>query len=166
MDAALDMTRQGSRYGESGFPSSPAGSMVNTSSYAGWSAVDSRKRRAPLRVMANGVVGGDRHAHSVAGTMDEAGRGRITAMDGYAVSLDIGGKLLFISHRDQPGRIGAVGTLLGERGINVNSLHVGLDQAGSGVALMLWNVDAEVSDALVQEVAGLKQVQSAQVVLL
>jgi D-3-phosphoglycerate dehydrogenase len=93
-----------------------------------------------LRVVANGEVEGDRHTHSVAGAIDEAGRARITEMDGYAVSLDTGGKLLFISHRDQPGRIGAVGTLLGEHGVNIAAMQVGR-QAVRGRAVMIVTLD-------------------------
>src|SRR5919107_1262331 len=83
-------------------------------------------------------VGG--HTHTVAGTVGTDGRGQITSMDSYEVSLDLGGKLLFISHRDQPGRIGAVGTLLGERGINIAAMQVGRRKV-RGTAVMIVTLD-------------------------
>ena len=103
-----------------------------------------------LRVMANGDAGTERHAHSVAGTLDGQGRGRITAMDGYVVSLDSTGKLLFISHRDQPGRIGAVGTLLGERGVNIGAMQVGR-QAVRGRAVMIVTLDDPLPRPVLEE---------------
>ena len=103
-----------------------------------------------LRVTANGDDDDMRHAHSVEGTLDEAGRARITAMDGYGVSLDIAGKLLFISHKDQPGRIGAVGTLLGERGVNIAAMQVGR-QAVRGRAVMIVTLDDPLPRPVLEE---------------
>jgi D-3-phosphoglycerate dehydrogenase len=116
-----------------------------------------------LRVEANGDVGGDRHTHSVAGMLDDAGRGRITEMDGYAVSLDIGGRLLFISHRDQPGRIGAVGTLLGERGVNIAAMQVGR-QAVRGRAVMIVTLDDPLPRSVLDELRHIEGLSHAHYV--
>jgi D-3-phosphoglycerate dehydrogenase / 2-oxoglutarate reductase len=116
-----------------------------------------------LRVTANDEVDGDRHEHGVAGALDEAGRARITAMDGYAVSLDIGGKLLFISHRDQPGRIGAVGTLLGERGVNIAAMQVGR-QAVRGRAVMIVTLDDPLPRAVLDELRRIEGLSHAHYV--
>ena len=66
-------------------------------------------------------------------------------------------------NKDKPGVIGAVGSLLGERGINVSSMHVGLDQA-KGVALALWNVDNPLSEDVLAAVRGIPLIESAQVI--
>lgn len=116
-----------------------------------------------LRVQANGEVGGDRHEHSVAGALDEAGRARITEMDGYGVSLDIGGKLLFISHRDRPGRIGAVGTLLGERGVNIAAMQVGR-QAVRGRAVMIVTLDDPLPRPVLDELRRIEGLSHAHYV--
>ena len=93
---------------------------------------------------------GAESGRGVAGTLDEGGRARITAMDGYGVSLDIAGKLLFISHKDQPGRIGAVGTLLGERGVNIAAMQVGR-QAVRGRAVMIVTLDDPLPRPVLEE---------------
>jgi D-3-phosphoglycerate dehydrogenase len=90
---------------------------------------------------------------------------RVVQIDRFLVETKPHGRVLVVLNQDRPGVIGAVGTLLGGRGINVNSLHVGLDKQ-TGVAIALWNVDAEIDDALLGEVNALSQVTHAQVVQL
>ena len=86
---------------------------------------------------------------------------RVVQIDGFLVETRPQGRLVIVKNQDRPGVIGAVGTLLGQRGINVNSLHVGLD---GDVAIAAWNVDAPVDATLVEEINALPQVQSALVV--
>ncbi len=61
--------------------------------------------------------------------------------------------------------IGAVGTALGVRGINVNGLYVGQDK-DKGVALELWCVDSPLDEQVIAEIRALAPVSSAQVVRL
>jgi D-3-phosphoglycerate dehydrogenase len=88
---------------------------------------------------------------------------RIVQIDDFLVETKPKGRILVVKNQDQPGVIGAVGTLLGERGINVDSLHVGLHRP-SGVAIALWNVDAEVAEDVVAAVNELPQVIQSLVV--
>jgi D-3-phosphoglycerate dehydrogenase / 2-oxoglutarate reductase len=88
---------------------------------------------------------------------------RVVQIDNFLVEATPSGHILAVLNQDRPGVIGAVGSLLGERGINVNSLHVGLDE-GSGVALALWNLDAQLGPDLIQAVRDLAQVEKAQLI--
>lgn len=105
-----------------------------------------------LRVAAAAMsdTGPELHEHTVSGILDEAGRGRIVAIDGHAVDLEAGGRLLLISHRDQPGRIGAVGTLLGQRGINIAAMQVGRRRV-RGDAVMIVTLDDPLPRAVLEE---------------
>jgi D-3-phosphoglycerate dehydrogenase len=90
---------------------------------------------------------------------------RIVQIDDFVLDASPEGRLLLIGNADRPGVIGRVGTLLGDRGINVARLHVGRRHGGSQ-ALMLWQVDAELDDAFLDEVRRVANVESAARVIL
>lgn len=90
---------------------------------------------------------------------------RIVQIDDFVLDAAPEGKILLLRNADQPGVIGAVGTLLGERGINVARLHVGLDKVHK-TAIMLWNVDAALEPKVVDDVRRLNHIQSVEQVTL
>ena len=81
----------------------------------------------------------------------------------FLVELRPKGPILVVSNEDRPGVIGAVGSLLGGAGINVNGLHVAHDQ-GSKNALALWSLDEGPGDALLAKLRELPLVGSALLV--
>jgi D-3-phosphoglycerate dehydrogenase len=99
--------------------------------------------------------------HSVKGTVFSTGDGaepRVVRIDRCHLEVVPEGRVLLLRNEDRPGVIGAVGTLLGSRGINVSRMQVGLDKARSE-ALQLWNVDASLDGATleaIRKVAGVK----------
>ncbi len=90
---------------------------------------------------------------------------RIVQIDDFLLDASPEGRLLLVRNTDRPGVIGHVGSMLGERGINVARLHVARLQGG-GEALMLWQVDAELDDAFLEEIRRVPNVESAARVLL
>jgi D-3-phosphoglycerate dehydrogenase len=87
---------------------------------------------------------------------------RVTSVDGYRMDLAPAGRILLVKNDDLPGIIGAVGGLLGDRGINVSGLVVGTKDGG-GAALALWSVDQEVPAELVaslQRRPGIREVRT------
>jgi D-3-phosphoglycerate dehydrogenase len=110
---------------------------------------------------------GDR-VRLVKGTLYHVGgrvEARVVQIDDFIVEAVPHGTILVVQNRDRPGVIGAVGSALGSRGINVNSLFVGQDRE-KGVALELWCVDSELDDDLVAAIRALPLISSAQVVQL
>ena len=103
------------------------------------------------------------HVHAAAGTLDPDGQGRIVALDGFPVALDAGGRFLLVSHRDQPGRIGAVGTLLGERGINIAAMQVGRRRV-RGDAVMIVTLDDPLPRAVLEEMRAIPGLSHAHYV--
>ncbi|HKE14780.1 MAG TPA: ACT domain-containing protein, partial [Kofleriaceae bacterium] len=104
----------------------------------------------------------------VKGTLYHVGgrvEARVVQIDDFLVEAAPAGTILVVVNDDRPGVIGAVGSALGARGINVNGLYVGLDRE-KGVALELWCVDSPLTEAVVAEIRGLPPVSSAQVVQL
>ncbi len=90
---------------------------------------------------------------------------RIVQIDDFVLDAEPVGRILMIRNLDRPGVIGAVGTLLGRRGINVARLYVG-KVPSSDQSIMLWQVDAELPPETLEEVRGLANIQSAQQVTL
>lgn len=74
---------------------------------------------------------------------------RVEGINGFRVDLKPVGHFLLITNEDRPGVIGAVGTVLGERGINVARLSVGQRARGGGEALAVWSTNDPVPDEVV-----------------
>lgn len=78
--------------------------------------------------------------HRVSGTLLNGLGPRIVKVDDYAVDIVPEGHLLFIKHKDQPGAIGRVGTLLAAHNINIATMQVGRSEVG-GNAIMMLTID-------------------------
>lgn len=104
----------------------------------------------------------------VKGTLYHVGdsmQARVVQIDEYPVEVAPSGTILVVENQDRPGVIGSVGSALGQRGINVNSLHVGQDTE-KGVALALWSVDSSLDDDLMAAIRTMPLIGSALVVKL
>ena len=85
----------------------------------------------------------DAGERSVAGTLFGDAAPRLVELFGIKVEADLAGHMLYVVNEDAPGFIGRIGTLLGERGINIGTFHLGRRQAG-GEAVLLLSVDSPV----------------------
>ncbi|MFM7677923.1 MAG: NAD(P)-dependent oxidoreductase, partial [Roseiflexaceae bacterium] len=72
----------------------------------------------------------------------------VVELDGYWVTFEPTGSLLFTYHRDRPGMIGMVGTLLGEYDVNISSMQVGR-LAPREQSLMVLTLDDTVPNEVV-----------------
>src|SRR5690606_33308581 len=77
---------------------------------------------------------------SVGGTV-LAGKPRITSIDGYGLEIRPEGAMLVCTNVDRPGAVGRVGTLLGEAGVNINSMQLSR-VSGSGLAMFILTLDS------------------------
>jgi D-3-phosphoglycerate dehydrogenase len=68
---------------------------------------------------------------------------------------------MLMQNLDRPGVIGAVGTILGRREINVSRMQIGL---ADGEALALYNVDHEIPEDALKELRALSNVRSVLLV--
>ena len=78
-------------------------------------------------------------------------RPRLVSALGYEIEVDLEPHMVFVVNEDQPGRVGRVGTMLGEGGVNIATMAVSRNRPG-GNALMVLTVDtplpAELADRL------------------
>jgi len=87
---------------------------------------------------------------SVAGTVTTHGTRetrKLTEVDGFELELTAEGVLLFFRYADRPGIVGAIGSTLGEAGVNIAAMQVARRSAG-GEALMAITVDSWVDAEL------------------
>ncbi len=101
----------------------------------------------------------------IEGTVFETGSPRLVLIDGVEVEVPLEGALLVIANNDQPGVIGAVGTLLGRHNVNIANFNLGRGESG---AIGVVNVDEEpngrVGEALLEEIRQIPAVKSCSLV--
>jgi len=107
----------------------------------------------------------DKGTNEIAGTLFGTKDMRVVSMGGFPVDLVPGGFMLVSEHVDIPGIIGHVGTILGEKGINIASMHVGRKSAGQQ-AVMVMNVDSAIPDDVLKAIAAVPGIHSAKLVQL
>ncbi len=95
--------------------------------------------------------------HTVAGTLYNGFGPKIVEVDGYRIDVAPTGNLLYTMHRDRPGMIGKIGTLLGDADINIAGMQVGRHQQG-GEAVMLLSVDKPIPENIVTLVRNMPDV--------
>jgi D-3-phosphoglycerate dehydrogenase len=69
--------------------------------------------------------------------------------------------MLVMQNRDVPGVIGRVGTILGEKGINISAFHLGRRERG-GEAMALIAVDAALESATVADLLQFEPIISVR----
>lgn len=111
------------------------------------------------------TVTGDKGIHTATGSLGNLGEPRLVGIDGYETDAVLEGTTLLMRNQDRPGVIGAVGTRLGARHINVSRMQVSLDES-TGQALAIWNVDSEVPEEALEELRALENMRSVRCVRL
>jgi D-3-phosphoglycerate dehydrogenase / 2-oxoglutarate reductase len=103
--------------------------------------------------------------HEVAGAVFGSNAVRIIRIDGYRIEAPPEGHFLMLHNRDVPGVVGAVGTMLGQAGVNIAGLELDRDRAG-GMALSLLQVDAPVPAAVLEKLKTIPAITSAAAIRL
>jgi D-3-phosphoglycerate dehydrogenase len=102
---------------------------------------------------------------SVLGMVGLRGDLRLLGVDNIDIEAPLRGTILFIRNRDVPGVIGRVGTLLGDRQVNIASFALGRRPEMQG-AIGLVNVDSELAPEVVSEIRSIPAVLLACVIQL
>jgi ACT domain. len=76
-----------------------------------------------------------------------------------------GGYFLFCDHLDQPGLVGAIGTIAGNADINISSMHLSRLKP-RGPALMILALDEPLVEEQRQEILALPGIYTASAVKL
>jgi D-3-phosphoglycerate dehydrogenase len=105
-------------------------------------------------------VARDTEAQSVAGALFSptgSSDGRITEINDFHIEAIPSGHMLVTRNRDVPGVIGRVGTILGERGVNISRFHLGRRERG-GEAMAVIEIDAPLDQETLEQLRSFEQV--------
>lgn len=114
-----------------------------------------------LHLAAHGSLG----EHSVTGVLQSDGEIRVTEIDGFPLNLPPSGHMLFTLHRDMPGIIGRIGSLLGNFNVNIASMQVGR-KIVRGNAVMALSLDDPLPEGILEEITQIPGIEDAYVVTL
>ncbi len=89
----------------------------------------------------------------------------LVAIDDLWVEFPAEGHLLLTSHRDRPGIIGRVGTLLGQSDVNISFMHVGR-RSPRGESIMVLGTDEAIPDAVETEFSMMDDIRWIKAVYL
>jgi D-3-phosphoglycerate dehydrogenase len=118
--------------------------------------------REPLRTRVLTATG----ARTVAGALFGRGSdGRVTEIDGFRIEAVPAGNMVLTRNSDVPGVVGRVGTILGERGVNISRFHLGRSERG-GEAMAVIETDAPLDDATLTELRALESIIYARQIVL
>ncbi len=91
---------------------------------------------------------------SVSGTlMGITQQQRIVEVNGFDVEVEISDHMAFFVYQDRPGIVGAVGQILGEGAVNIESMQVSRDPE-RGSALMAMSVDRKLPVEVLDQIAA------------
>jgi D-3-phosphoglycerate dehydrogenase len=103
------------------------------------------------------TVEGEGRSRVMAGTLFAGDKPRLIDIQGINVEAEFAPTMLYVRNYDRPGFIGALGTVIGDAGLNIATFHLGR-RDDNGEALALVEVDGEIDRNLLAKVRGLPQV--------
>jgi D-3-phosphoglycerate dehydrogenase len=114
-----------------------------------------------LQLSAIGSLG----EHSVTGALLGDGEIRITSIDEFPINVPPNRYMLFTLHRDMPGIIGKIGSLLGSFNVNIASMQVGR-KIVRGDAVMVLSIDDPLPEGILSEITKVPGIREAYTVTL
>lgn len=119
----------------------------------------SRDYAGSIHLAAHGPNG----KRSVGGALIGEREVRVTEIDGFPINVPPSTNMLMTLHRDMPGLIGKIGTLLGTYNVNIASMQVGRKHV-RGDAVMVLSLDDPLPDGILEEVLKEPGIRDAFVV--
>jgi D-3-phosphoglycerate dehydrogenase len=114
-----------------------------------------------LHLEAKGSLG----VHTVTAALMGDGEIRIINVDEFPLNVPPIANMLFTCHRDMPGIIGKIGSLLGSFNVNIASMQVGR-KIVRGDAVMVLSLDDALPDGILQEILKVPGISDAYTVTL
>lgn len=108
---------------------------------------------------------GTKGTHSVTGALLNDGEIRIISLNQFPVNVPPNNYMLFTLHRDMPGIIGQIGSLLGNFNVNIASMQVGR-KIVRGDAVMVLTIDDPLPEGILTEITKVQGVTDAYTVAL
>ena len=111
------------------------------------------------------TIESDQSSSTLGGTIFGNDMPRLFRVEDFRLEAYLDGVLLLFHHRDVPGIVGAVGTVLGSHQVNIAQMAVGRADPG-GEAVGVLNLDSTPSDVALQDLLAHPHITDAHVVRL
>ncbi len=102
----------------------------------------------------------------VAGTSLRGKTNLVRVNDFWMEIQPTGSYMLFTEHKDRPGMIGAVGTIIGKAGVNISQMQVSRQAQRGGGAMMVLCLDDPLPDECYQQILAIPDMHRATTVKL
>lgn len=130
----------------------------------GISVAEKHESPADYSVKISVEVGSNGERFSVSGAI--IGKSlRIVEVNSIQLEAPAEGNIIFMQNEDVPGVVGQVGTLLGQKNINIASIHLGREKPG-GKAISMINVDVVPPPEVLKKLEEIPHVIKAQFIKL
>ena len=101
----------------------------------------------------------------VEGAVFHGGVPRLVLVDGIEIESPLDGTMIVLCNADQPGVIGAVGTVLGQHGVNIATFSLGRDGIGKrAVGVVIVDETVPFPEAVLDDLRKLKAIREARLV--
>ncbi|HEV3202803.1 MAG TPA: NAD(P)-dependent oxidoreductase, partial [Gemmataceae bacterium] len=122
-------------------------------------------RKGDFSTLIQSVVHTDKKSYNAAATLFGNNLLRLVEVGPYHLDTYMDGILLIFTHRDVPGLIGYIGTILGKYHVNIAQMTVGRQMPG-GEAIAVLNLDSQPAEEALKEVRSHPQISSLSIVKL
>lgn len=102
---------------------------------------------------------------TISGTIFGKTHPRLVRIDDFYLEAVPEGTILVIRNIDRPGVIGSIGSLLGQKQVNISRMQLGLNRK-NGEALALYNIDGHPKPEVIEQVRQLPNIISVKEVQL
>jgi D-3-phosphoglycerate dehydrogenase / 2-oxoglutarate reductase len=100
---------------------------------------------------------------SVSGTLFHESVPRVVAVNDFHVEFEPGGWLVYMVNRDVPGVVGKVGTILGDREINIAEYNLARS-TGTGRAMAIITIDEPLDRETIRFLRSLREVEDIRMI--
>jgi D-3-phosphoglycerate dehydrogenase len=146
---------------------SEAANLVNAGAMAQARGVEVHEVRSSRRAAFSNSLGvalrTETESASILGMVGLRGIQRVLGINDIDIEAPLRGVILYICNQDVPGVIGRVGTVLGNRSLNIANFALGRD-AEARQAIGLVNVDNPIPSEVLNEIRAIPAVREARVV--
>jgi len=104
----------------------------------------------------------DKSESTIAGTVFGKADARIVRIDDFRIEIIPEGHLALIHNLDKPGAIGSIGSTLGNHGINISQMQVGMEAGGEHNAILI-RTDQPIPVEVRDELMGLDKVKNIKI---
>lgn len=137
--------------------------VVNADAIAHELGVHIEARTAPRRGAYASTLRVAAGATTITGTaVDESPR--IVDLDGFEIDAIPVGGMVITQHRDVPGMIGKVGTILGEADVNISTMQVSRTKDVGGDAIMVLGVDRKAPEAALERLRAIRGISAVHAI--